>query len=89
VLAPVTVVLTFGYLLFLLVTAGKVTGPVLLGAPVAWRVAQLLAVATTVAAVAVAVSLRRPENRRARTGVLAASGVLFVPWAMYWGLLWV
>ncbi|WP_345731021.1 alpha/beta hydrolase [Cryptosporangium minutisporangium] len=93
VLAPVTILWTLGYQFFLLVTAGKVTGPVVAGAPVAWLVAQLLAVAATVAAVAVAVAFRNPQTigavGRVRTGFLAVGGALFVPWAVYWGLFWI
>jgi len=93
VLAPTTIVWTLCYLFFLLVTAGKVTGPVLVGTPVAWLLAQLLGVATCVAAVAVALSWRRPVQLtgagRLRAGLLTAAGVLFLPWAAYWGLLYV
>jgi hypothetical protein len=91
-LAPACVVWTLAYLMFLLVTAGKATGPVVAGAPLGWLAAQLLAVATVWAAVAVAVAWRHPRELASvgwvRVGLLTAAGVVFVPWSAYWGLLW-
>jgi uncharacterized protein len=80
------------YLLFMLATAANVIGPVLGGRPVPWLVLQLLAVATVVATVATAVAWRRHRRNltgpsHLRLGVLVAAGVVFVPWAAYWGLL--
>ncbi|MET7668523.1 alpha/beta hydrolase family protein [Micromonospora luteifusca] len=80
------------YLFFVLATAAAVVGPVLIGRPIAWLVLQVLAVATVVATVATGLSWRRHRRDltradRARLGLLAAAGLLFLPWAAYWGLL--
>jgi hypothetical protein len=74
------------YLVFMLATAANVVGPVVFGRPIPWLVLQLLAVSTVVAVVVTAVSCRR-RRPDARTGLLVAAGVVFVPWAVYWGLL--
>ncbi|MEV4133992.1 hypothetical protein AB0J72_17710 [Dactylosporangium sp. NPDC049742] len=68
-LAAATVAGTLAYLFFLLVVAGKVAGPVVLGQPLAWLALQLLAVAT----VAVAAWRRRPIE-----------AALFAVWAIQW-----
>jgi uncharacterized protein len=80
------------YVFFMLATAANVIGPVLGGRPVPWLVLQLLAAATVVATVATAVAWRRQRRNltgpsHLRLGVLVAAGVVFVPWAAYWGLL--
>jgi dienelactone hydrolase len=80
------------YLLFMLATAANLIGPVLVGRPVPWLVLQLLAVATVVATVATAVAWRRHRRNlsgasQVRLGVLLAAGLVFLPWAAYWGLL--
>jgi hypothetical protein len=89
VLGPVSIVGTVLYVLVLLVTAAKVPGPVLLGRPVAWLVLQVLACATVATALAVGWALvsRRARAGRIRLGLLTAAGLLFVPWAVQWGLL--
>lgn len=87
-LGPLTLAGTLLYLMFLLITAAKVPGPVVWGRPVAWLVLQLLAIATVVATAALGWALwRQRELSRTRFGVLLAGGVLFVPWAIHWGLL--
>ncbi|MEV7781138.1 prolyl oligopeptidase family serine peptidase [Kitasatospora sp. NPDC088351] len=98
------------YLLFMVVTAGALPGPVLLGRPLPWLLLQLAAVTAVVAATALAVrfaatlAVRRRRIRgagggpaagasvparaeRVRLGLLAVAAVVFVPWALYWGLL--
>ena len=91
VLAPVTIAGAFAYLLFLLATAAKVTGPVVLGRPVPWLVLQLLALAAVAATVAVAMTWRHQRHLgaadRIRLGLITAGGALFIPWAIHWGLL--
>jgi dienelactone hydrolase len=91
VLAPVTVVGTYVYLMFLLVTAAKVTGPVVLGRPLPWLALQLLAVATVAATAAVATAWRHHRDLgttgRIRLALLTTAGALFVVWAAQWGLL--
>jgi hypothetical protein len=80
------------YLLFMLATAANIIGPVLGGRPLPWLLLQLLAAATVVATVATAVAWRRHRRNLAvashlRLGVLLAAGLVFLPWAAYWGLL--
>ncbi|WP_157530305.1 alpha/beta hydrolase [Microtetraspora niveoalba] len=85
---------SFSYLFYLVMTGGKlaVPGPVLAGRPVIWLALQALAVAAVVAAVLTARAWRRarrsvPRGERARLGLLLLGGLVFVPWALYWGLL--
>ncbi|MFC6022808.1 hypothetical protein ACFP2T_42475 [Plantactinospora solaniradicis] len=64
----------------------------LIGRPVAWLVLQFLAVAAVVATVATALSWRRHRrdltySDRLRLGLLTVGGLVFLPWATYWGLL--
>lgn len=78
--------------LFYLMAAGRTPdpGPLVAGRPVPWLVLQALAVAAVVAAVGTAVSWRRtavPSGERVRLGLLLTAGTVFVPWALYWGLL--
>jgi uncharacterized protein len=80
------------YLFFMLATAANIIGPVLGGRPLPWLLLQLLAVATVVATGATAVAWRRHRRSltgagHARLGVLLAAGLVFLPWAAYWGLL--
>ncbi len=74
-------------LLSLLMTSGGdgvTPGPMLLGRPVTWLAAQLLAAVATAATV---VCLTRWRTASARVRVVTVAGTLFVPWALYWGLL--
>ncbi|MEV5720286.1 alpha/beta hydrolase [Amycolatopsis mediterranei] len=64
---------------------GKGLGPVVAGRPLPWLALQLLSLGTVAATIATAVAWWR--NRGLRLGVLLAGGVVFVPWAIYWGLL--
>ncbi|MFB7453521.1 alpha/beta hydrolase family protein [Streptomyces sp. NPDC056194] len=80
------------YLLFLALTATGIIGPVLLGRPLPWLALQLLAVAVVVTTAWTGLSwwrtraaLSRAEG--VRLGLLVAAGTVFVPWAVYWGLL--
>jgi dienelactone hydrolase len=82
----------YGYFGSLLLTNERALGPLVLGRPVPWLALQLLAVAAviTLAATGVATWRARADLRgwlRLRLGVLLACGVVFVPWAVYWGLL--
>jgi dienelactone hydrolase len=60
-------------------------GPVLFGRPLPWLLLQALAVATVVAWGFALARLRNPDGRRGLLLPLAA-GLVFVPWALYWGL---
>lgn len=66
-------------------TLGRTLGPVVLGRPLPWLALQLLSLGAVAAAIGTAVAWWR--HRTPRLGVLLAGGVLFVPWAVYWGLL--
>lgn len=82
----------YGYFGSLLVTNEQALGPVVFGPPVLWPGLQLVAVAgvTALAATGVATWRARAELKRwlrLRLGVLLAGGVVFVPWAVHWGLL--
>ena len=60
-------------------------GPVLVGTPVAVVALQLLSLGVLAAAIGTAVAWWR--HRTPRLGIDLAGGVVFVPWAIYWGLL--
>ncbi|MFI9589400.1 alpha/beta hydrolase family protein [Nonomuraea sp. NPDC052265] len=81
----------FAYLFYLMSTGGKLAapGPMLLGRPLVWLALQAVAVATVVATALAARRWRqeRATGERVRLGLLVAAGVVFVPWAFYWGLL--
>ncbi|MGW0485292.1 alpha/beta hydrolase family protein [Nonomuraea sp. NPDC003214] len=81
----------FGYLFSVVMSGGKLAspGPLLAGRPVIWLALQVLAVAVVVATVLVALAWRRTPagGEKIRLGVLLAGGLVFVPWAFYWGLL--
>jgi hypothetical protein len=65
------------------------SGPVLAGRPAPWLILQLLAVGAVVAGTLTAVQWwrgRRHGIGRAAPTVLAGTA-LFLPWALYWGLL--
>ncbi|MBD0671803.1 hypothetical protein BU198_14115 [Streptomyces sp. CBMA156] len=84
-----------GYLLFLMVTAAMFPGPVLFGRPVVWLAVQLLALSALGAAAVAAAGARRERSAlaaagrtdRARLGALLPAAVVFLPWAVSWGLL--
>jgi dienelactone hydrolase len=80
------------YLLFLLITAANIIGPVVFGQPVPWLVLRVLAIATVASAVLTAWRWWRvrsdiPTSHRVRMGLVLGTTALFVPWAFYWGLL--
>ncbi|WP_222852470.1 alpha/beta hydrolase family protein [Streptomyces piniterrae] len=91
-----TVLGAFGYLGYLVVTAAESPGPVVVGRPLPWLVLQLLAVVVVCAAVRSAYVRWRMRRKstdgcrsagRIRPALLLAGTALFVPWAVYWGLL--
>ncbi len=80
------------YLFFMLATAANIIGPVFVGRPAPWLVLQFLAVVTAVATIATALSWRRHRRdltraSHIRLGPPVAAGLVFLPWAVYWGLL--
>lgn len=85
-----TVLGFLGYFGF--VTMTLTTGPVLGGRPVFWLVLQLLTAAVAAAAAATAVGWWRARSSatgrtRARLGLLGLASAVFVPWALFWGLM--
>ncbi|SED75343.1 hypothetical protein SAMN04489727_9229 [Amycolatopsis tolypomycina] len=66
-------------------TMGKGLGPVVAGRPLPWLALQLVSLGAVAATIGTAVAWWR--NRGLRLGVPLAGGVVFVPWAIYWGLL--
>ncbi|MDF5752223.1 prolyl oligopeptidase family serine peptidase [Spongiactinospora sp. TRM90649] len=83
-----------GYLVYAVVTGGRTAepGPLLAGRPLPWLLLHMLAVATVAATALSALAWRRAGRavsgaERVRLGLLVTGGVVFVPWALYWGLL--
>ncbi|MDQ7808034.1 alpha/beta hydrolase [Amycolatopsis sp. A133] len=66
-------------------TMGRGLGPVVAGRPLPWLVLQLLSLGAVAATIGTAVAWWRTRGHR--LGVVLAGGVVFVPWAVYWGLL--
>ncbi|WP_340681562.1 alpha/beta hydrolase [Amycolatopsis coloradensis] len=82
---------TVGFLVYYVVLttgAAMAPGPVLFGRTLPWLALQLIAVGVVVAGAVTAVSWwRKKEGAGVRVGLLLAGTVLFVPWAVHWGLL--
>jgi uncharacterized protein len=92
VLAGAGVVAVPGCLLYLMWTlmargATPEPGPMIAGRPLPWLALQLLALVTAGAAVAFAVRTVRRGGDGPRGALLVTAGAVFVPWAIYWGLL--
>jgi uncharacterized protein len=95
VLAAATLVAVlglYGYFGSLLLTNEELLGPLVFDRPVLWLALQLVAVAGVIALLATGLATWRARVDltgwlRLRLGVLLAGGVVFVPWAVYWGLL--
>lgn len=86
----VAVLGSMGYVMFLVMTGGKIAtpGPMLGSRPLVWLALQALAVAVVVATALTARGWRRSAgSERVRLSLLITAGALFVPWALYWGLL--
>ncbi|MCO6009251.1 prolyl oligopeptidase family serine peptidase [Actinoallomurus purpureus] len=71
---------------------GRLGDPVVAGRPLSWLILQLLAVIVTVATVVTATSTWRNRRTpatggRVRVAAVVAAGAIFIPWAVYWGLL--
>lgn len=88
-----TVLSFFVYILSLLLSngTGMAAGLVLAGRPLLWLLLQALALTTVGASIATIVSWSRVgrvnRGEWLRLVLLLAGGALFVPWALYWGLL--
>jgi uncharacterized protein len=76
---------------FVLVDGNVSLGPTVAGRTLAWLVTQVAAVTVVAAAAATAITWRRRAEvngtARVRLGLLLAAAIVFVPWALYWGLL--
>ncbi|MFI6303728.1 alpha/beta hydrolase family protein [Amycolatopsis thailandensis] len=92
-LASTGLLATVGFLAYYVVLttgAAMAPGPVLFGRTLPWLALQLGAVGVVAAGVVTAVSWWRRRNETSggvRVGLLLAGAVLFVPWAVHWGLL--
>ncbi|ANN18119.1 alpha/beta hydrolase [Amycolatopsis orientalis] len=90
-LASTGLLATVGFLVYYVVLttgAAMAPGPVLLGRTLPWLALQLIAVGVVAAGVVTAVSWWRAKGGGGiRVGLLLAGAVLFIPWAVHWGLL--
>jgi hypothetical protein len=78
------------YLLFLMITAANVIGPVVAGRPLPWLLLQgstVIVGCTVVIAVRWWRSRRRGERTDQHRLILVAAGVVLLGWVGYWGLL--
>ncbi|MFD9892216.1 alpha/beta hydrolase family protein [Amycolatopsis sp. NPDC059027] len=75
----------FAVAMLIQLSQGKALGPAVLGRPLPWLALQLLAVAVVISTAGTAIAWWR--HRTPRLGLLLAGGVVFIPWAIYWGLL--
>ncbi|WP_052287125.1 alpha/beta hydrolase [Streptomyces sp. 769] len=92
-LATTGLATVLGFLGYLGLVATTLTpGPVLGSRPVLWLVLQLLTAGTALATAATALGWWRARasatgRTHARLGLLALAGAVFVPWALFWGLM--
>jgi hypothetical protein len=79
------------YLLFLMITAANVIGPVVWGRPIPWLLLHgstaIVSACTIVIAVRWWRSLHRGERTDHRRLILVAAGAVLLGWVGYWGLL--
>ena len=82
----VAVLATPAYLFWIVATGATGVDGTVLGRPPLWLLLQALTIGVLAAGVALAIR-RRGSGGGARLALLMAGGVVFVPWAAYWGLL--
>ena len=79
------------YLLFLMITAANVIGPVVVGRPLPWLLLQASAATVGACTIVIAVRWWRSRHRAERTDhprlILVAAGAVLLGWVGYWGLL--
>ena len=79
------------YLLFLMITAANVIGPVVLGRPLPWLLLQGSTVIVGLCMIMIAVRWWRSRRRSERSDrprlIMVATGAVLLAWACYWGLL--
>jgi hypothetical protein len=78
------------YLLFLMITAANVVGPVVLGRPLPWLLLQASTVIVGVCMIVIAIKVwglrRRGEWTDRPRLIMMAAGAILLAWAGYWGL---
>jgi uncharacterized protein len=79
------------YLLFLMITAANVIGPMVVGRPLPWLFLQVSVATVGVCTIVIALRWWHSRCRGERTDhhrlILAAAGATLLGWAGYWGLL--
>lgn len=79
------------YLLFLMITAANVIGPVIIGRPLPWLLLQVSAITVGICTIVITVrwwtSGRRSERADQPRLIVVAAGAVLLSWAGYWGLL--
>jgi uncharacterized protein len=87
------VVLAFHiYLTAVWIDMGAALGPLLAGRPLPWLMLQILAAVATISTIVLAVTWWGRRSRlvgfeKLRLASVLFGGVLFIPWALYWGLI--
>jgi uncharacterized protein len=87
---PVVLLGTAGYLFFVVATGATTVDATVLGRPPWWLMLQLMAAVVVISTAITLIGAWRHRSTtpgRIRLGVLLAGGLIFVPWAAYWGLL--
>jgi hypothetical protein len=78
-------------LLFLMITAANVLGPVIMGRPLPWLLLQASTVTAGVCTVVIAVRWWTSRHGRERADhprlMLVAAGAILLGWVSYWGFL--
>jgi hypothetical protein len=88
---PIAVLGTAAYLFSIVATGATRVESTVLSRPMAWLALQLVAVGVLAALVATVVSWRHERRQSTgsdsiRLGALLVGGLVFLPWAGYWGL---
>lgn len=87
-----TILGTIIYLLFMVMTAANLVGPVIFGQPIPWMILRILAASIIILTIIIIVKwwkhpTRIPIGIRIQLCGLIFAGILFIPWGIYWGLL--
>ena len=90
ILGDSTIVGFFGYFGYVMLTNNP--GPVFIGRPLFWLLLQLLALTTCLLTILLAFSFRSNRSllsriEKVQIGLVLFGGILFIPWAFYWQLL--
>ncbi|WP_328463313.1 alpha/beta fold hydrolase [Actinoplanes sp. NBC_00393] len=93
ILAAAGVTAVIGFVAYFVTVAdsanwkGISPGPMLAGRPVFWLALQALALITVITTAMTIHGWRTAGADRVRQAILIVPGILFLPWALYWGLL--